>query len=160
MRHYFYVVRQTHYSSVSLFERQKPLYAVGVSATIRVRHFYVVGADFDDALNDDNPSNISVENQNRGKRSDEKRKRARTAIQEGVLNQLIYALSAGLGVVTNTLFVAIFTLVFFNGTSIAQTVVTVEYVLAWFGVNFAVELVSFSLITPPIVLAIRSARLA
>ena len=77
-----------------------------------------------------------------------------------MLNQLIYALSAGLGVVTNTLFVAIFTLIFFNGTSIAQTVVTVEYVLAWFGVNFAVELVSFSLITPPIVLAIKSARLA
>lgn len=120
----------------------------------------IIGADFYDALNDDNPSNLSVENQNRGKRSDEKRKRARTAIQEGVLNQLIYALSAGLGVVTNTLFVAIFTLVFFNGTSIAQTVVTVEYVLAWFGVNFAVELVSFSLITPPIVLAIKSARLA
>lgn len=78
-----------------------------------------------------------------------------------ITNQLIYTLSAALGVVTNTLFVAIFTLLFFNGTSIAQnTVVTVEYVLAWFGVNFAVELVSFSLITPPIVLAIKAAKLA
>lgn len=76
-------------------------------------------------------------------------------------NQLIYALSAALGVVTNTLFVAIFTLIFFNGTSIAQnTVVTVEYVLAWFGVNFAVEVVSFSLLTPPIVLALKAAKLA
>lgn len=76
-------------------------------------------------------------------------------------NQLIFALSAALGVVTNTLLVAIFTLIFFNGTSIAQnTVVTVEYVLAWFGVNFAVEVVSFSLLTPPIVLAIKAAKLA
>lgn len=49
----------------------------------------------------------------------------------------------------------------FNGTSIAQnTVVTVEYVLAWFGVNFAVEVVSFSLLTPPIVLALKAAKLA
>lgn len=119
----------------------------------------IIGADFDDALKDDNPSNLSVADQNLDG-ADGIRKCARTAIQEGVLNQLIYALSAGLGVVTNTLFVAIFTLIFFNGTSIAQTVVTVEYVLAWFGVNFAVELVSFSLITPPIVLAIKSARLA
>lgn len=76
-------------------------------------------------------------------------------------NQLVYALSAALGVVTNTLFVAIFTLIFFNGTSFAQnTVVTVEYVLAWFGVNFAVEVVSFSLLTPPIVLALKAAKLA
>lgn len=119
-------------------------------------------ADFyDEALKDDcNTNNLSVADKSRGNCADEKKKRARTAIQDGVFNQLIYALSAGLGVVTNTLFVAIFTLVFFNGTSIAQTVVTVEYVLAWFGVNFAVELVSFSLITPPIVLAIKSARLA
>ncbi len=84
--------------------------------------------------------------------------------QEGrkiLTNQFIYAFSAALGVVTNTLFVAIFTLLFFNGTSIAQnTVVTVEYVLAWFGINFAVEVVSFSLVTPPIVLALKAAKLA
>ncbi|MGN0744663.1 MAG: hypothetical protein ACI4MZ_05280 [Christensenellales bacterium] len=119
----------------------------------------IIRSDSDDVHKDDNPSNLSVANKNRDG-ADGRRKRARTAIQDGVLNQLIHALSAGLGVVTNTLFVAIFTLLFFNGTSIAQTVVTVEYVLAWFGVNFAVELVSFSLITPPIVLAIKSARLA
>ncbi len=81
--------------------------------------------------------------------------------KEILTDQFIYAFSAALGVVTNTLFVAIFTLLFFNGTSIAQnTVVTVEYVLAWFGVNFAVEVVSFSLITPPIVLALKAAKLA
>lgn len=91
------------------------------------------------------------------KRDSDKKKEGR----EILTNQFIYAFSAALGVVTNTLFVAIFTLLFFNGTSIAQnTVVTVEYVLAWFGVNFAVEVVSFSLITPPIVLALKAAKLA
>ncbi len=74
--------------------------------------------------------------------------------------ELIYALSTAVGVVTNTLFVAIFTLLFFNNTSIAaNTVVTVEYVLAWFGLNFAIEVVSFSLITPPIVLALKASKL-
>ncbi len=97
------------------------------------------------------PQNNSVKNH------DDKKKEGR----EILTNQFIYAFSAALGVVTNTLFVAIFTLLFFNGTSIAQnTVVTVEYVLAWFGVNFAVEVVSFSLITPPVVLALKAAKLA
>lgn len=76
------------------------------------------------------------------------------------LHQIIYAASTAVGVVTNTLFVAIFTLIFFNNTSIAQnTVVTVDYVLAWFGFNFAIEVVAFSLITPPIVLALRASKL-
>lgn len=76
------------------------------------------------------------------------------------LRGVIYALSAAVGVVTNTLFVAIFTLLFFKDTSIAQnTVVTVDFVLAWFGLNFAIEVVAFSLITPPIVLALRASRL-
>ena len=94
---------------------------------------------------------------NAAKNHDSDKKKERRKI---LTNQFIYAFSAALGVVTNTLFVAIFTLLFFNGTSIAQnTVVTVEYVLAWFGVNFAVEVVSFSLITPPIVLALKAAKL-
>ena len=98
-----------------------------------------------------------VESANTISKSQEGKKRAK----EILTDQFIYAFSAALGVVTNTLFVAIFTLLFFNGTSIAQnTVVTVEYVLAWFGVNFAVEVVSFSLITPPIVLALKAAKLA
>lgn len=91
----------------------------------------------------------------------EKSRNDKKRAKEILTDQFIYAFSAALGVVTNTLFVAIFTLLFFNGTSIAQnTVVTVEYVLAWFGVNFAVEVVSFSLITPPIVLALKAAKLA
>lgn len=86
------------------------------------------------------------------------KKRTRTDI---ALRQLVYTLSTATGVVANTLFVAIFTIIFFNNTSIAQnTVVTVEYVLAWFGLNFAIEVVAFSLIAPPIVLALKSAKLA
>ncbi len=88
-------------------------------------------------------------------------KKGKRTLKDEAVNQIIYALSAALGVVTNTLFVAIFTLIFFNGTYIAQnTVVTVEYVLAWFGVNFLVEIAAFSLITPPIVLALKAAKLA
>lgn len=80
--------------------------------------------------------------------------------KDEALRGVIYALSAAVGVVTNTLFVAIFTLLFFKDTSIAQnTVVTVDFVLAWFGLNFAIEVVAFSLITPPIVLALRASKL-
>lgn len=106
----------------------------------------------------ENASNKSANSQNNAaKNHDSDKKEERRKI---LTNQFIYAFSAALGVVTNTLFVAIFTLLFFNGTSIAQnTVVTVEYVLAWFGVNFAVEVVSFLLITPPIVLALKAAKL-
>ena len=76
------------------------------------------------------------------------------------LHQIIYAVSTAVGVITNTVFVAIFTLIFFNNTSIAKnTVVTVDYVLAWFGFNFAIEVIAFSLITPPIVLALRASKL-
>lgn len=77
-----------------------------------------------------------------------------------VISQVIYCVATACGVVANTLFVALFTLLFFNGTSIAQnTVVTVEYVLAWFGVNFLIEVVAFSLISPPIALAIKEAKM-
>lgn len=79
---------------------------------------------------------------------------------DAALHQIIYAVSTAVGVITNTLFVAIFTLIFFNNTSIAQnTVVTVDYVLAWFGLNFAIEVVAFSLLVPPIVLALRASKL-
>ena len=77
-----------------------------------------------------------------------------------VIHHIIYTVSTAIGVVTNTLFVAIFTLVFFNNTSIAQnTVVTVDYLLAWFRFNFAIEVVAFSLLIPPIVLALRASKL-
>ncbi len=99
-------------------------------------------------------------NEHSGKRSKRSSNKSR-ALKDGAINQAIYTLSAALGVVTNTVFVAIFTLIFFNGTYIAQnTIVTVEYVLAWFSLNFLVEILVFSFLTPPIVLAIKAARLA
>ena len=106
----------------------------------------------------------SVENTQINEHSDKHSKRSSKksrALKDGAINQAIYTLSAALGVVTNTVFVAIFTLIFFNGTYIAQnTIVTVEYVLAWFSLNFLVEILVFSFLTPPIVLAIKAARLA
>jgi uncharacterized membrane protein len=74
--------------------------------------------------------------------------------------QAIHLVSTALGVITNTLFVAIFTLIFFNNTTLGGTIINVEYILAWFGLNFAIEVVAFSLITPPITLAIKAAKLA
>ncbi len=89
----------------------------------------------------------------------EKEKKAKRA-KEIAVRQVIHLISTALGVITNTVFVAIFTLIFFNNTSIAQnTIITVEYILAWFSLNFAIEVVAFSLITPPIALAIKAAKL-
>ena len=79
--------------------------------------------------------------------------------KEVLARQGIHLVSTALGVITNTVFVAIFTLIFFNGTTLGSTIINVEYILAWFGLNFAIEVVSFSLITPPITLAIKSAKL-
>ena len=79
--------------------------------------------------------------------------------KEILARQGIHLVSTALGVITNTVFVAIFTLIFFNGTTLGNTIINVEYILAWFGLNFAIEVVSFSLITPPITLAIKSAKL-
>ena len=85
----------------------------------------------------------------------EKSKKAK----EILARQGIHLVSTALGVITNTLFVAIFTLIFFNNTSLGGTIINVEYIRAWFGLNFAIEVVAFSLITPPITLAIKSAKL-
>ena len=79
--------------------------------------------------------------------------------KEILARQGIHLVSTALGVITNTVFVAIFTLIFFNGTTLGNTIINVEYILAWFGLNFAIEVVAFSLITPPITLAIKSAKL-
>ena len=79
--------------------------------------------------------------------------------KEILARQGIHLVSTALGVITNTVFVAIFTLIFFNGTTLGSTIINVEYILAWFGLNFAIEVVAFSLITPPITLAIKSAKL-
>lgn len=92
--------------------------------------------------------------------TDNRKSHSHARAKDTLKSQIICAISTALGVVTNTLFVALFTLIFFNDTSIGQnTIVTVDYVLAWFGLNFAIEVVSFSLITPPIVLALKASKL-
>lgn len=88
----------------------------------------------------------------------DKEKKAKKA-KEIAVRQVIYLVSTALGVITNTLFVAIFTLIFFNNTSLGNTIINVEYILAWFGLNFAIEVLAFSLITPPIATAIRATKL-
>lgn len=101
-----------------------------------------------------NNTATSIHTQNQNKNYSHER------AKDTLKSQIICAISTALGVVTNTLFVALFTLIFFNDTSIGQnTIVTVDYVLAWFGLNFAIEVVSFSLITPPIVLALKASKL-
>ena len=91
--------------------------------------------------------------------AEKKAKRVKTAKVESA-RQAIHLLSTALGVLTNTLFVGIFTLLFFNHTTLANnTIINVSYVLGFFSINFGVEIVVFSLITPPIALAIRAAKL-
>ena len=100
---------------------------------------------------------ISDENIENGEVADKKNKSKKA--KEIAVRQAIHFVSTALGVITNTLFVAIFTLIFFNNTTLGNTIINVEYVLAWFSLNFAVEVVAFSLVTPPITLAIKAAKL-
>jgi len=72
---------------------------------------------------------------------------------------LIGFISTAVGVLANTLLVGAFTLIFYNGTALGNTIITVQYILAWFGINFVIEIVSFSLIVPPITFALRKAKL-
>lgn len=88
-----------------------------------------------------------------------KQEKAKKA-KEIAVRQVIHLISTALGVITNTLFVAIFTMIFFGGKTLGGTIINMEYILAWFGLNFGIEVVAFSLITPPITLAIKAAKLA
>lgn len=77
------------------------------------------------------------------------------------LEQGSIILSTALGVMSNTVFVGIFTLLFYNNSTLKTGVaIDIEYILAWFGLNFAVEVIAFSLLVPPIVLALKKAKLA
>ena len=76
------------------------------------------------------------------------------------LDQAVYFTSAALGTITNTLFVGAFTLLFFNNKELSNgTAINVKYILAWFSINFVVEFISFAVITPPIVFALKKAHL-
>lgn len=63
------------------------------------------------------------------------------------------------GVLTNTLFVSLFTIIFFNNKMLGTFVINIEYILTWFGLNFVIEIISFTLIIPPIVYALKKAKL-
>lgn len=69
------------------------------------------------------------------------------------------AIATACGVLTNTVFVGIFTLLFFNNRSVDNFVININYILAWFGLNFLIEIISFTLIIPPIVYALKKAKL-
>ena len=74
--------------------------------------------------------------------------------------QAIYFTSAALGTITNTLFVGAFTLMFFNNKQLPSgTAININYILAWFSLNFVIEFVTFAIITPPIVFALKKAHL-
>ena len=75
---------------------------------------------------------------------------AKIAIEEA-----IFAVSAALGVVVNTGFVGLFTVLLFNNQVLSNgTAVSVEYILGWFSINFVIEIISFALLTPPIAFAL------
>ena len=68
----------------------------------------------------------------------DKEKKAKKA-KEIAVRQVVHLVSTALGVITNTVFVAIFTLIFFNNTSLGNTIINVEYILAWFSLNFGID---------------------
>ena len=75
-------------------------------------------------------------------------------------DQAVYFTSAALGTITNTLFVGAFTLLFFNNKELSNgTSINIKYILAWFSINFVIEFISFAIITPPIVFALKKAHL-
>ncbi|MDE7328356.1 MAG: hypothetical protein K2N57_01225 [Clostridia bacterium] len=87
-------------------------------------------------------------------------KRLENATEIYAKDGLISAASTAVGVVVNTLFCGIFTLLLYNGRVLSSgTAISVEYILTWFGINFVIEIIAFTVIVPPIILALRKARL-
>ena len=75
-------------------------------------------------------------------------------------DQAVYFTSAAIGTITNTLFVGAFTLMFFNNKELSNgTAINIKYILAWFSLNFVIEFITFAIITPPIVFALKKAHL-
>lgn len=76
------------------------------------------------------------------------------------LDGVISGVSTAFGVLTNTLFVGLFTVIIYNGKVLSSgTQISLEWLLALFSVNFVIEIITFSIIVPPIVIALRKARL-
>ena len=87
----------------------------------------------------------------------------KTSLQGGkriALDQAVHFASAAIGTITNTLFVGAFTLLFFNNKELSNgTAINIKYILAWFSINFVIEFITFAIITPPIVFALKKAHL-
>lgn len=59
------------------------------------------------------------------------------------------------GVVTNTLLVGLMTIAFYGGKPFGDGTISIAFLAGLFSINFAIEIVVFSLICPPIVYALR-----
>ena len=76
------------------------------------------------------------------------------------IDSVISGVSTALGVVTNTLLCGLFAVLLYNGKMLSNgTQISIEFILTWFSINFVIEIISFSLIVPPISLAFRQASL-
>ncbi len=76
------------------------------------------------------------------------------------IDGVISGVSTALGVVTNTLFCGLFTVLLYNGKVLTNgTKISLELILTWFGINFLIEIITFSILVPPIIVALRQARL-
>ena len=79
------------------------------------------------------------------------------------IDGVISGISTAFGVLTNTLFVGLFTVLIYNGKVLSNgtknTQISLEWLLALFSVNFVIEIISFSILVPPIIIALRKARL-
>ncbi len=80
------------------------------------------------------------------------------AKREVALRQVASVIATACGVLTNTLLVGVFTVLIFNGKTVGQTVIGLQYILGLFTVNFVVEIISFPLITAPIAYAVDRSR--
>lgn len=59
------------------------------------------------------------------------------------------------GVLTNTFFVGLMSVLLFAGKKYGDGVISAKFLLSLFSINFAIEIVVFSILCPPIVYAIR-----
>ncbi len=72
----------------------------------------------------------------------------------------IAAASTAVGVIVNTFFCGLFTVLLYNGKILTNgTMRSIEYILTWFGINFLIEIIAFTIIVPPIIFALRKAGL-
>lgn len=72
----------------------------------------------------------------------------------------ISAACTAVGVFTNTALCGLFAVLCYNGKVLSEnTMISIEFILTWFSINFVIEIISFSILVPPIVMALRKASL-